>query len=83
MSQGTEQYFDKTIENLRIAIQQDPQNDNLYYTMGRLYHKMQDWDKAIEYYMEAININENSPAKEAIKLTHSILDFYNKEYYNQ
>ena len=38
---------------------------------------------AINNYLEALNINPDSPAKQALEIANDILDFYNKDMYNQ
>ncbi len=57
--------------------------DRAYYLLGNVYRKKGDWQGAINNYLEAMAINPDSPAKNAYKMANEILDFYNKDMYNQ
>lgn len=58
-------------------------DDELYYLYGNAWRKKGNWQKALESYLEAISINPQSPAKEAHRMLMDILEFYNKDMYNQ
>jgi len=60
-----------------------PNADELHYMLGNLHYKRGDWKKAIEHYLEACEINPESPANEKLKMTYSILEFYNKDVFGQ
>ena len=55
----------------------------LHYRLGNAYYQKGDWKQAIQHYMEACEINSDSPAREKLKMTYEILDFYNKDVYGQ
>ena len=57
--------------------------DEAYYLRGNAYRKKGDWKKALDNYLEAIEINPNSPALHAKDMLMDILNFYNKDMYNQ
>ena len=57
--------------------------DRAYYLLGNAYRKKGDWQGAINNYLEAMEINPDSPAAAAYKMANDILDFYNKDMYNQ
>ena len=57
--------------------------DRAYYLLGNAYRKKGDWQGAINNYLEAMDINPNSPARNAYRIANDILDFYNKDMYNQ
>jgi predicted negative regulator of RcsB-dependent stress response len=65
------------------SIFEDKHNDELYYMRGNVYFKAGNWQEAMQNYMEAIAINPESPASEALKMANGILDFYNKDLYGQ
>lgn len=71
------------LELLNEQISKTPQNDELYYLRGKLYHGMGNWKEAIENYMEAIHRNPESPAITALTITTNILEFYNKDIFCQ
>lgn len=58
-------------------------SDEIHYLIGNSYYKIGDWQKAIQHYTEACVYNADSPAKEKLKMTYSILEFYNKDIYGQ
>lgn len=57
--------------------------DEVYYLLGNAYRKQSNWQKALNYYLEAIDINPKSPAVESKQALLDILNFYNKDMYNQ
>lgn len=57
--------------------------DFAYYILGNAYRKLGDWQGAINNYLEAMAINPDSPAKQAYDMANDILDFFNKDMYNQ
>ena len=46
------------------------------------YRKQGDWKHAIDCYLEAIELDAESPAVEAKKMIDDILNFYHKDAYN-
>lgn len=61
----------------------DVQVDQLYYLLGKAYQKQGNWQLAINKYLEAISINPQSPAQQALEIANKILDFYCKDIYGQ
>ena len=57
--------------------------DEKHYRTGNEYRRKGDWQNAINHYLEAVAINPESPAKGALEMLGDILDFYNKDMYNQ
>lgn len=58
-------------------------NDEAYYLLGNAYRKMENWQMALNNYLEAIERNPQSPAADARDMIMNILNFYNKDMYNQ
>ena len=54
-----------------------------YYLLGNAFRKQGDWQGALNNYQEAIDINPDSPAAEARNMVIDILNFYNKDMFNQ
>lgn len=52
------------------------------YERGNAFRKQGNWQEAINCYMEAIELNPDSPAVEAKAMLNDILNFYNKDAYN-
>ena len=72
------------IEQLTAYILSDKtDNDEPYYLLGNAYRKQGNWQLALNNYLEAIERNPESPAVQAHKMAMDILNFYNKDMYNQ
>lgn len=66
-----------------IATTQSCKDDELFYLRGNAYRKEANWQQALNNYLEAINLNSKSPAVEAHRMLMDILEFFNKDMYNQ
>ncbi|AUI54805.1 tetratricopeptide repeat protein [Prevotella jejuni] len=53
-----------------------------YFQRGNEYRQRGDWQEALANYMEAIELDPNSPAVVAKEMLENILNFYNKDAYN-
>ena len=53
-----------------------------YYKLGNEYRRRGDWKHAIDNYLEAIELDPQSPAVEAKHMIDDILNFYCKDIYN-
>ena len=58
-------------------------DDELFYLLGNAWRKKGNWQMAMNNYLEAVNLNPKSPAQQALDIANEILDFYNKDMYNQ
>lgn len=54
-----------------------------YYLRGNAYRKQGNWQQALNNYQQAIDLDSHSAATEARRMVIDILNFYNKEMYNQ
>ncbi|MBR3896778.1 MAG: tetratricopeptide repeat protein [Bacteroidaceae bacterium] len=73
----------EAITQLGTLIDDGCEDDELYYLRGNAYRKLCNWQQALNNYLEAISLNPESPAKEAHRMLMEILEFYNKDMYNQ
>lgn len=73
----------EAISQLDTLIGESCEDDELYYLRGNAYRKLCDWQQALNNYLEAISLNPQSPATEAHRMLMEILEFYNKDMYNQ
>ena len=72
------------IDQLNMFLAQNSQDaDTAYYLLGNAFRKQGDWQGALNNYQEAIDINPDSPAAEARNMVIDILNFYNKDMFNQ
>jgi len=58
-------------------------DSELFYLLGNAHRKKGDWQQAINNYLEAVALDPASPAQRALDIANEILDFYNKDMYNQ
>ena len=58
-------------------------DDELFYLLGNAWRKVGNWQMAMNGYLEAVHLNPESPAAHALEIAKEILDFYNKDMYNQ
>lgn len=58
-------------------------DDTLFYLLGNAWRKKGNWQMAMNNYLEAVALNPESPAQQALDIANEILDFYNKDMYNQ
>ena len=73
----------EAVGRLDALIGEGSKDDELYYLRGNAYRKLCNWQQALNNYLEAISLNPESPAKEAHCMLMEILEFYNKDMYNQ
>ncbi|MCC8188218.1 MAG: tetratricopeptide repeat protein [Bacteroides sp.] len=59
------------------------EKEQAYYLQGNAYCKLSDWQRAMNSYQQAIDLNPDSPACQAREMLSDILSFYNKDMYNQ
>lgn len=53
-----------------------------WYEKGNVCRRKGDWQNTLNCYMEAIELDPESPAVEAKRMLEDILNFYNKDAYN-
>ncbi len=53
-----------------------------FYQQGNAYRKEGRWHDAINSYLQAIELDPNSPAVEAKRMLDDIMAFYHKDAYN-
>lgn len=61
----------------------NPHKDEAYYLKGNAYRKLSNWQQALNNYQKAIDLNPESPAADARQMVIDILNFFNKDMYNQ
>ena len=58
-------------------------DDSLFYLLGNAWRKRGNWQMAMNNYLEAVHLNPESPAAQALDIANEILAFFNKDMYNQ
>ena len=75
---------EQAIQQLDEILQTDfPGKDEAYYLRGNAYRKQGNWQQALNNNQYAIDLNPESPAQHAYQMAMDILNFYNKDMYNQ
>ncbi len=75
--------IDEAIGLLNEIICKTPDSDEAYYLLGNAYSKKSDFRQALNNYLRAMEINPESPARQAHTMLMKIMEFYNKDMYNQ
>ena len=78
-----ENRIEEAIRALDAVIADSPTSDEAFYLRGNAYRKLGDFQQALNNYLSALELNPDSPAREAHDMLMEILDFYYKEMYNQ
>lgn len=74
---------DEAIAAIEASLAEGGKMDaQLHYLLGNAWRKKGNWQKAIQEYNEAVSLDPDSPAAEALILANDILAFYNKDLYN-
>ena len=71
----------QALEKLLYSNQSD--QDKIHYLLGNAYRKLNNWQQAMNHYQYAIDINPHSPATTAKAMIIDIMNFYNKDMFNQ
>ncbi len=61
----------------------DERRDELLNVLGNAYRKEENWEEAIGCYLEAMELNPDSPAAVSYRMAIDILEFRNKDLFNQ
>lgn len=75
--------IDMAISVLNDYIDSNPLDDEAFFLRGNAWRKKGDNRLALNNYLEAIHLNPDSPAQKAHDMLMDILNFYNKDMYNQ
>lgn len=76
----------KTNEAIRLLdeyIEKNASSDEAFYLRGNAYRKEGNIRMALNNYLTAMDLNPDSPARIAHNQLISILNFYNKDMFNQ
>lgn len=74
--------MEEVISLLNDYLVQHPQSDEAYFLRGNAYSKKGDFRQALNNYLQAMELNPESPAKQAHAMLMKIMEFYNKDMYN-
>ena len=54
-----------------------------YYLLGRTHLKLNHWKEATDCFLQAQALEPDGPATQQLEMINSIMDFFNKDLYNQ
>lgn len=78
-------YDGETAEAIMLLnkyIEENETSDEAWYLRGNAYRKEGDNRQALNNYLRAMELNPDSPARQAYNMLIDILNFYNKDMYN-
>ncbi|NCC99499.1 MAG: tetratricopeptide repeat protein [Bacteroidia bacterium] len=75
--------YNDALVSINAYLAENQNSDEAWFLAGNVYRKMENWQGAMNAYIKAMDINPESPAKAAYGMIVSILDFYDKNRYNQ
>lgn len=73
---------EEAIRLLDALLQKNPSSDEAWYLRGNAYRKQGDTRQALNNYLQALELNPESPARQAHNMLIDIMNFYNKDMYN-
>lgn len=77
-----ESKIEQAIALLNEYIEVHSNCEEAYYQLGNAYRKKGDNRQAMNNYLKAMEINPDSPARQAYNMLIDILNFYHKDRYN-
>lgn len=77
-----ENNLEKALAYIDEWLSNHSKDDKAYYLKGLVFWKQGNWKLTIENYLKAIEINPNSPAKQAYEMVMDIINFSNPDLYN-
>lgn len=73
----------EAIARLDAYLTEHPKSDEAFYLRGNAYRKEGNSREALNNYLAAMELNPDSPAHRAYRSEIEILDFFDKNLYNQ
>ncbi|MCQ2218815.1 MAG: tetratricopeptide repeat protein [Paludibacteraceae bacterium] len=64
-----------------VALHKD--SAEAYFLLGNAYRKMENWEMALNNYQVSMDLDPEGPAEMAYNATIEVLEFFNKDMYNQ
>lgn len=77
-----ENQLEEAIQQLDAYIRLHADDDNAWYLRGNAYRKRGNWREALNNYLQAIELNPESPAVSAHRMLMDIMNYRNTENLN-
>ena len=78
----SENKLEEAIRLLDAYLTEKTRSDEAWFLLGKAHYKLGNVRLALNSYLQAIEINQESPAQAAYDMAIKVLDFYNKDMYN-
>ena len=73
----------RALDALNALLPVHPEQAFLLYLKGKAFMKQSQWGKAISQFRQSRQLQPDGPAAEAEDILLEIMEFYNKDMYNQ
>lgn len=75
--------LDKAIQFIEKGLAVDSENEALYFWLGKVHFKKQEWGKAINAFSKVLELNpENKDAQSHIDMANNILGYFTPDMFN-
>ena len=75
--------LDEARQLIAELLQEDASNEELYFFLGQIYYKKQEWGSAINAFNKVLEINpKHTDAQSQIDMTNSILGYFTPDMFN-
>lgn len=75
--------LDEVVAQLEEYVAVHKDSAEAYFLLGNAYRKMENWKMALNYYQESMDLDPDGPATLAYNATIEVLEFFNKDMFNQ
>lgn len=75
--------IEEVVAELEAYVSQHQDNAEAYFILGNAYRKMEDWERALNNYQISMDLDPSGPAQMAYNATIEVLEFFNKDMFNQ
>lgn len=74
---------EEVVEQLKVYVAQHQGDAEAHFLLGNAYRKMENWELALNNYRVSMDLDPSGPARMAYDATIEVLDFFNKDMFNQ
>lgn len=74
---------DEALGLIQKEIEVSGPDSTLLYLRGKVHMKHSQWSKAMTCFLQAEELDPEGPARQCRLMLNDIMDFYNKDMYNQ
>ena len=71
------------VSQLEAYVSSHKESAEAYFLLGNAYRKMENWEMALNNYQISMDLDPDGPATLAYNATIEVLEFFNKDMFNQ